>query len=168
MNRPRNPGRMRNALNWMTGREASAATGEEIAENASGRKPLQMILQVCALLAITGASFWLALNEEWVQQFSHWGYAGSFLISLISNATIVLPAPGLIVVLALGANLNPILLGVVAGFGSGLGELSGYLAGATGGELIRKRGVSTKLHNLTTRYTDAGAIRFGDFADASF
>ena len=153
MNRPRNPGRMRNALNWMTGREASAATGEEIAENASGRKPLQMILQVCALLAITGASFWLALNEEWVQQFSHWGYAGSFLISLISNATIVLPAPGLIVVLALGANLNPILLGVVAGFGSGLGELSGYLAGATGGELIRKRGVSAKLHNLTTHYT---------------
>ena len=153
MNRSRTLGRLRNALNWMTGAEATAEDIEERPAGASGRKPLQLIVQVCALLAITAASIWLALNGEWVERFSHWGYAGSFLISLISNATIVLPAPGLLVVLALGANLNPILLGVVAGCGSGLGELSGYLAGAAGGELVRQRGVNRRLHNLTTRYT---------------
>jgi membrane protein YqaA with SNARE-associated domain len=153
MNRPRNLGRMRNVLNWMMGGKATIATGEEIAENASGRKPHQLILQVCALIAITGASFWLALNGEWVQQFSHWGYLSAFLISLIASATVILPAPGLLVVFALGASLNPILLGIVAGCGSGLGELSGYLAGATGGELIRKKGINTRLHRLTTRHT---------------
>ena len=153
MNRTSREGRFRSALNWMTGGEATVESGEKIARNAPRRNPFQLILQLCALLVITAGSIWLALNGEWVQRFSHWGYAGSFLISLISNATVVLPAPGLLVVLALGANLNPILLGVVAGFGSALGELSGYLAGATGGDLIRQRGVNTRLHKLTTSYT---------------
>ena len=153
MNRTRIRGRLRDALNRMRGGEATAETGEKIAEDAPGRKPLQLILQLFALLVITAGSIWLALNGEWVQRFSHWGYAGSFLISLISNATVVLPAPGLFVVLALGANLNPVLLGVVAGCGSGLGELSGYLAGATGGDLILQRGINSRLHKLTTRYT---------------
>ena len=130
MNRTRIRGRLRDALNRMRGGEATAETGEKIAEDAPGRKPLQLILQLFALLVITAGSIWLALNGEWVQRFSHWGYAGSFLISLISNATVVLPAPGLFVVLALGANLNPVLLGVVAGCGSGTGRVVGIPGGS--------------------------------------
>jgi len=66
---------------------------------------------------------------------------------------VILPAPGLAVVLSLGASLNPLLLGIVAGCGSGIGELSGYLAGATGSEMFRKRRIDSRLHRLTTRYT---------------
>ena len=45
------------------------------------------------------------------------------------NATIILPVPGLIFVFALGHTLNPLVVGLVAGPGAALGELTGYLAG---------------------------------------
>ena len=153
MNRSKSSDPLQDAPRPTTGSEAVAISGAGLAGEPAGRKRLQLILQVLALLAITAGSFWLAFNTEWVQQFSHWGYLSAFLISLIASATVILPAPGLLVVFALGASLNPILLGIVAGCGSGLGELSGYLAGATGGDLIRQKGINTRLHRLTTRHT---------------
>ncbi|MCB0107342.1 MAG: hypothetical protein KDE53_15585 [Caldilineaceae bacterium] len=70
-------------------------------------------------------SFWLAINPAWVQRFGHWGYLGAFLISLVASATIILPAPGIVVIMAMGAALNPFVLGIVAGLGSAFGELTG-------------------------------------------
>ena len=88
------------------------------------------------VVLICGVSFWLALNPAWVQRFGHWGYIGAFLISLIASATIILPAPGIVVIMAMGAALNPIILGIVAGLGSAFGELTGYAAGRGGRALI--------------------------------
>jgi len=89
-------------------------------------------LRIGALLIITLGSFWLALNPEWVRSFGRWGYLSVFAISLLSSATVLIPAPGLAVVFAMGRALDPVTLGIVAGIGSGLGELSGYIAGASG------------------------------------
>ncbi|MFA4983386.1 MAG: VTT domain-containing protein [Candidatus Micrarchaeia archaeon] len=60
------------------------------------------------------------------------GYAGIFIISLLSSATVFLPMPGFAVVFAMGRFLNPVLVGFAAGVGSGLGEMTGYLAGYAG------------------------------------
>ncbi len=153
MNRPTTSDSLPNALRQVSDGAPATVTDDERSREHSSRKPLQLIAQICALLVITGGSCWLAFNPEWVEQFSHWGYASSFLISLIASATVILPAPGLLFVFVLGAALNPILLGIIAGCGSGLGELTGYLAGATGSELIRQQGVNTRLHSLTVRHT---------------
>lgn len=111
-------------------------------------------LRIGALLAITLGSCWLAVNPEWVRSFGHWGYLSVFFVSLLSSATVIIPAPGLAVVFAMGSALDPLALGVVAGVGSGLGELSGYIAGASGRELIlHNRGFNGRLHWFTTRYT---------------
>ena len=116
--------------------------------------PWMTILQIIGVLAIVVGAFWLGTQRELVQRFSQWGYLSSFLISLIGSATVILPAPGLALILALGAHLNPVLLGVVAGFGSGLGELSGYLAGKAGRNLVSRQGrFNSILHHMTTRYT---------------
>ncbi len=131
-------------------------SGEPDSEEPVPPKPNPWIttLQVFAVLAIVAGSFWLGTQKELVQRFSQWGYVSSFLISLIGSATVILPAPGLALILALGAHLNPVLLGVVAGFGSGLGELSGYLAGRASRNLVSRRGkFSAFLHHMTTRYT---------------
>jgi membrane protein YqaA with SNARE-associated domain len=107
-----------------------------------------------AVVLITLVSFWVALNPQWVSGLGHWGYIGAFVISLIASATIVLPAPGLAIVIAMGAALDPVLLGVVAGVGSALGELTGYIAGSTGRALIpeeRTRQIDT-LQRLTRKY----------------
>jgi len=111
-------------------------------------------LRIAALLAITLGSCWLAVNPEWVRSFGRWGYLSVFAISLLSSATVLIPAPGLAVVFAMGSALDPLTLGIVAGIGSGLGELSGYIAGASGrGLILRNKGFHSHLHWFTTRYT---------------
>ena len=116
--------------------------------------PWLTALQIIGILAIVVGAFWLGTQKELVQRFSQWGYLSSFLISLIGSATVILPAPGLALILALGAHLNPVLLGIVAGVGSGLGELSGYLAGKAGRNLVSKEGrFNAFLHHMTTRFT---------------
>ena len=142
-------------------RQATASDGlslleetEEKGSTASSLNPWMTTLQIIGVLAIVVGAFWLGTQRELVQRFSQWGYLSSFLISLIGSATVILPAPGLALILALGAHLNPVLLGVVAGFGSGLGELSGYLAGKAGRNLVSRQGrFNSILHHMTTRYT---------------
>lgn len=118
---------------------------------------VRVIASVLAIIAIFSASIWLAINPEWVMGFGRWGYLGAFLISLVASATIILPAPGIAVIMAMGAALDPVLLGIVAGIGSAVGELSGYIAGASGRALVpeNKRPHFDRIHRLTDKY---GAI----------
>lgn len=114
------------------------------------RKALGLLIVV----GITAFSFWLALNPAWVSWAGTWGYFGAFLISLIASATIVLPAPGLVVVIAMGTALDPILLGIWSGAGSAIGEMSGYYAGVNGSAFIpeRQRHYVERLDKLTRHY----------------
>jgi len=86
-------------------------------------------LPLLTAIAITLAALYLSTK---IGSFSSFGYAGVFLISLISSATIIIPVPGFAAVLALASSLDPVLLGIAAGAGSAIGELSGYLAGYSG------------------------------------
>jgi membrane protein YqaA with SNARE-associated domain len=106
------------------------------------------------VVAITLAGVWLALNPEMVQGFERLGYLGAFLISLIASATIVLPAPGLAIIIGLGRALDPVTLGIVAGVGSAIGELTGYYVGREGRFLVpaSQRQRFEQLHRLTGRY----------------
>ncbi len=54
------------------------------------------------------------------------GYLGVFLVSIIGSLSLFIPLPYFIVVMAAGAILNPIMVGVVAGLGAAIGELFGY------------------------------------------
>jgi membrane protein YqaA with SNARE-associated domain len=107
-----------------------------------------------AIVAILVGSLWLAVNPAWTARLGHWGYVGAFLISLLASATIILPAPGIAVVIAMSTSFDPLLLAVAAGIGSAIGELSGYLAGASGRALVpeSRRDQFERLHRLTDRY----------------
>ena len=58
-----------------------------------------MMLVITITLAIS-------LNRERLQSFSTLGYLGAFLVMLLSNATLILPAPGLFIVFALGSKTH--------------------------------------------------------------
>ena len=115
---------------------------------------IRWTLGAFAVLAILVGSLWIAVNPVWIERLGHWGYVGAFLISLIASATIILPAPGIAVVIAMSTTLDPVLLAVVAGIGSAVGELSGYLAGTSGSAFVpsRRRAQFEQLHRLTDRY----------------
>jgi membrane protein YqaA with SNARE-associated domain len=70
---------------------------------------------------------------------TNYGYAGAFLISIFGNFTIFFPVPFTITVYAFGATLNPLLLGLVCGIGSTVGEFSAYLIGMGGRKVIEGR-----------------------------
>ncbi len=70
---------------------------------------------------------------------TNYGYVGAFFISLFGNFTIFFPVPFAITIYAVGATLNPIILGVVCGLGSTMGEFSAYLVGMGGRKVLEER-----------------------------
>ena len=68
-----------------------------------------------------------------------YGYLGAFIVCIVGNVSIILPVPFALVVYAFGATLNPLILGIVAGVGSTIGEMSAYLVGRGGRKVIEDR-----------------------------
>jgi membrane protein YqaA with SNARE-associated domain len=96
----------------------------------------QLIQRVGAVLAAIAITLGIYLLRNQIENFPMYGYPAVFVISLIGNATIILPTPSMAVVFGLGGALNPVLVGIIAGLGSALGELTGYLAGVGGRVVI--------------------------------
>jgi uncharacterized membrane protein YdjX (TVP38/TMEM64 family) len=97
----------------------------------------QQYLRIILILLIILITVGIFVFRDKVASLQGYGYLGAFLVSLISSATIILPIPGLAVIFALGATYNPYLIGLAAGAGSTLGELSGYMAGYSGQIVIK-------------------------------
>lgn len=77
---------------------------------------------------------------SWMEWFARtYGYLGAFIISIFGSLTIVFPIPYTVTIYMLGSILNPILLGVICGAGSVMGEMSAYLVGLGGKKFLEKR-----------------------------
>jgi len=105
-----------------------------VSATGSNRISIYRLAALLAVIAISLAIFFLP--EEQAKALENFGYSGIFLLSLISNATILLPAPGLLVVFSMGARFPPVAVALAAGSGAAIGELSGYLAGYGGQTVI--------------------------------
>jgi len=97
----------------------------------------ELYLRILVIIIVLGLTAGIFVFRGRVANLAGYGYLGAFLISLISSATILVPIPGIAVVFALGATYNPYLVGVAAGAGSALGELSGYMAGYSGQIVVK-------------------------------
>lgn len=95
-----------------------------------------VLLRWLSLLAVIGLSAFVFSIRDQAEQLAAYGYPGIFLIALLANATVLLPAPGLAVVFAMGGIFHPMGVALAAGTGGALGELSGYLAGFSGQAVI--------------------------------
>ena len=107
------------------------------------------LLALMAAIAITVAGY--LLRDE-LQNLEVLGYPGVFLISLVSNATVVLPAPGFIVTIVAGSIFNPFLVAIAAAAGAALGELTGYLAGYSGRGVFERSPSYDRLEELMEKY----------------
>ncbi len=94
------------------------------------------LLRLLALLVVVGISVYVFSIRQRVEEFAAYGYAGIFLVALLANATVFLPAPGLAVVFAMGGIFHPLGVALAAASGGALGELSGYLAGFSGQAVV--------------------------------
>ena len=115
------------------------------------------LLPIVGLLLVIGVvvgvfSFYRSYPER-VDALEGYGYLGVFLISVLLNATIVLPAGNFLVLATMGAILpSATLVGLVGGIGAAIGELTGYAAGYSGQAIVSRQRVYTRLKGWVERW----------------
>jgi len=96
------------------------------------------LLRVVALIVVIAITVYIISIRERVDEFKEYGYFGIFFVALLANATVFIPAPGIAIIYAMGAVFNPIYVGLAAGTGGAIGELSGFLAGFSGQAVMER------------------------------
>ena len=109
------------------------------------RKKRTLLLRVIIIIALFLLTIFLLQSRSKIQEFEKFGYAGIFFVSILSNATLIMPIPGVVFTSAMGAVFNPLWVALAAGCGAALGELTGYLAGYSGQFVIEKKDWYQKL-----------------------
>jgi len=110
------------------------------------------VLRGISFLAVIAISIWIYSIKDQAAQLAAYGYPGIFIIAMLANATVFLPAPGVAVVFAMGSIFNPLLVALFAGTGAALGELVGYLAGYSGQGIVENTQMFARIEPWVRRY----------------
>jgi len=127
--------------------EATDRIKKDWVKRGKWQKGINLLLTLLLVIAITIAIFFY---RDRVAELGNYGYLGIFLISLIGNATVLLPIAVLPILCAMSVVLypvigpvGPILVGLAGGAGAGIGETTGYMVGCSGQGIVEK----VKLYN---------------------
>jgi uncharacterized membrane protein YdjX (TVP38/TMEM64 family) len=108
------------------------------------------------LLGVVAAVVAVVVYGQQLRRFAVFGYPAIFLVCLITNASVLVPLPGLGITVVGGALFNPFLVGLVGGLGQTTGSLNSYAAGYTSRTALedlrfypRVRGWMTRHGSLT-------------------
>ena len=146
------PQKENSSVNQPDERLTSSATPIETYNKPGSSKFLTNILRILALFAVVAITVYIFTIRDQVGQYKEWGYPGIFLIALLANATVLLPAPGVAIIYAMGAIFNPFGVGLAAGTGGAIGELSGYLAGFSGQAVVERTDVYARIKPWVDKY----------------
>ncbi len=96
------------------------------------------IIEILLSILISLYALWAIYNSS-----NTASYLDAFLFGFLGSATLFLPTPAMLVIIALSRTLNPVYVGIIAGIGSALGEITGYLGGKGIRSILKKEnGVS--------------------------
>lgn len=110
------------------------------------------LVRVVAFLAVIAITVYVYSIRSQAEQLSAYGYPGIFLLSILANSTVILPAPGIAITFAMGAIFNPIGVALAAGSGAAIGEMTGYMTGFSGQGVVERSRVYRSLESWTRRY----------------
>lgn len=104
-------------------------------------RALAAVLAVVVLNVATYAALATDTAQRWIDSVEQWAYAGSFVLSLLTNLTLAVPLPYNPVVLQLMVGVeHPWLIALLAAAGSALGESTGWFVGAQGRAVLPTTG----------------------------
>ena len=141
-------------------RSMGGVSGPPVAVAAGRRLGARRLLAVGATLILAIAAFalmvWLTsdpVRREMVDGLvrSPFGLLVLFGLAALSTATLILPAPGLALTAIAGAAGDPIVVGVVAGLGQAVGELTGYAAGWSGRSFLPENAATSRITSWMRR-----------------
>lgn len=124
------------------------------------KRRLIPILTIILVVAITvGIYLVYGRHPERLAELKNYVYWGAFLISVIGNATIILPGAVLLILSQIGIYLysdmgsgGPIVVGLVGGAGAAIGEITGYLVGYSGRGVAERSQIYRRLVGWVKRW----------------
>jgi membrane protein YqaA with SNARE-associated domain len=116
------------------------------------------VLRILALVIVVAITVVAIIFREQAAKLEYYGYPGIFLTALLSNATVLMPAPGVAIVFAMGSVFNPVGVALAAGTGGAIGELTGYLAGFSGQAVIERMDIYIKISPYVKKYGALGVF----------
>lgn len=96
--------------------------------NLNKEKVIKYLL-IFASILISGVIIYF---RDDLAKLQGYGIFGIFLISILGNATVIIPAPVILSAFIGGSIYNPIVVGLVVALGATIGELTGFMAGFGG------------------------------------
>ena len=99
------------------------------------KEPKKLILSVIGLAVVLIVMVCAFVFKQQIEQYAMTGYIGVLIACFAATATILLPAPGILVVIQYAQFLNPIIVVSLGAIGKSLGEMIGYLLGYSGNQI---------------------------------
>jgi membrane protein DedA with SNARE-associated domain len=94
--------------------------------------------RILSLLLVIAITIFVYFVADKAPQLAVYGYPGIFVISFLAYATVFFPAPGVLAVSVMGTALTPWAVGLAAGAGAALGEITGYLFGFSSQPMVER------------------------------
>jgi len=118
------------------------------------KKKFIPLLTLLLVLAISIGIFYFykhyTIRVEELKAYLYWA---PFLISLVLNATVILPAGNIVIISALGAALpSATVVGLASGAGAAIGEITSYMAGYSGRGIVEKRKMYARIEGWVRRW----------------
>lgn len=124
--------------------------------SVSHSKYVAIGLMAAIIIISVGGSVLLIQHWEYISRLERHGYWGLFIISLFAGSPIPIPTPSMILTFTLGSILNPVLVGLVSGFGNGVGNALIFWTGRGGHAVFRNL-------NITAQNGEPPRSRIGRF-----
>lgn len=122
------------------------------------KKSIRKTLEILIVVFIVLLSALIFIFRDKIQNIGNIGYFGLFLLCFIANATVLLPAPSLMIAASAALILNPIIVAICASLGSTLGEFVGYAFGTVVEDLSPR--FKVLLDKLTSRIRNRTVLVF--------
>jgi membrane protein DedA with SNARE-associated domain len=154
------PTKCYNTIEGKMNKIVSSDKPSEVGEKERVRKIVIPLLTLLLVVAITvGLFFFYKQYPGSLEELKRYGYLGSFLISLIGNASVLLPGIVLPILSGLGIVLYPvnglvapIVVGLAGGAGAAIGEIVGYIAGYSGRGIVENKKLYERLVGWVRRW----------------
>ena len=124
-------------------RLATGAVPRPLVEHLRASPRLRRALAVLILLFIVSCSVAVYLLPLGSAELAPLGYLAVFVSTLVAGMAIMVPGVNVVVFVA-GRSMDPFLVALVGGFGSALGESTGYAGGRATRSLVTERRLDSR------------------------
>ena len=117
------------------------------------RPSLGMVLQLGLMVASSiGLALLLIKFASQLESLGNWGYVGVAAVEFGNSAMLAIPTPSYAYTFAMGAILNPFVVGAIGGTFAMLGELIGYYLGRRGSAILPQSPRVERFKSWTSRW----------------